>query len=50
MADSATTANDFENARMKARLQSIFSTFKWKKPALLSFYELTKRIKPSSRA
>ena len=50
MADSATTANDFENARMKARLQSIFSTFKWKKPDLLSFYEVTKLIKPSSQA
>lgn len=50
MADRSVTANDFDAARLKAKIQKVFSTFKWKNPNLLSFYEVTKLIKPDSEA
>ncbi len=42
--------DDFIRARRKARLQRVFSTFRWKNPNLLSFYEVTKLIKPESQS
>ena len=50
MADRSVTANDFDVARLKARIQKVFSTFRWKNPNLLSLYEVTKLIKPDSEA
>lgn len=50
MADSARTASDFDSAHFKAVLQRIFSTFRWKNPNLLSFYEVTKLIKPQTES
>ena len=50
MADRSVTANDFDAARLKAKIQKVFSTFRWKNPNLLSFYEVTKLIKPDSEA
>ena len=50
MADRTITANDFDSARMKERIQRIFSTFRWKNPNLLSFYEVTKLIKPEAQS
>ncbi len=48
MADRLTTADDFSKARRHARFQEIFSTFRWSNPDLLSFYEVTKLIKPEA--
>ena len=50
MADRSVTANDFDVARLKAKIQKVFSTFRWKNPNLLSLYEVTKLIKPDSEA
>ena len=50
MADRSVTAIDFDAARLKAKIQKVFSTFRWKNPNLLSFYEVTKLIKPDSEA
>ena len=48
MADRVTTADDFNKALRHARFQELFSTFRWHNPDLLSFYELTKLIKPEA--
>ena len=48
MADPLKTADDFDSAHFKAVMQGIFSTFRWKKPELLSLYEVTKLIKPEN--
>lgn len=48
MADRITTADDFNKALRHARFQEIFSTFRWHNPDLLSFYEVTKLIKPEA--
>ncbi|MGN1164780.1 MAG: transcriptional regulator [Candidatus Ornithospirochaeta sp.] len=50
MADRTVTANDFDSARLRERIQRVFSTFRWKNPNLLSFYEVTKLIKPEAQA
>ncbi len=50
MVDQTTTSIDFNRAHRHAILQSIFSTFKWNNPDLLSFYEVTKLIKPEREA
>ena len=49
MADSVTVSDGFNGALRKARLQRVFSTFRWKNPNLLSFYEVTKLIKPDAQ-
>ena len=50
MADHLTLAGDFNKAHRHAVFQGIFSTFKWSYPDLLSFYEVTKLIKPESES
>lgn len=50
MADRMTTSHDFIKAHRHAVFQNIFSTFRWSNPDLLSFYEVTKLIKPESEA
>lgn len=50
MADNTILNNDFESALHRAKLQKVFSTFRWKNPDLLSFYEVTKLIKPDSQS
>lgn len=37
---------DFSKARAKARMQSLLSALQWKNTTLLSFYEVTKLVKP----
>ncbi len=37
---------DFSRARSKARMQSLLSALQWKNTTLLSFYEVTKLVKP----
>ncbi|MBR1582387.1 MAG: transcriptional regulator [Spirochaetales bacterium] len=50
MADRMATSHDFVKAHRHAVFQNIFSTFRWSNPDLLSFYEVTKLIKPESEA
>lgn len=50
MADNTILNNDFESALHRAKLQKVFSTFRWKNPDLLSYYEVTKLIKPDSQS
>ncbi len=50
MADRMTTSHDFIKAHRHAVFQNIFSTFRWSNPDLLSFYEVTKLIKPEAEA
>ncbi len=50
MADRMTTSHDFVKAHRHAVFQNIFSTFRWSNPDLLSFYEVTKLIKPEAEA
>ena len=50
MADSMTLAEDFTKAHRHAIFQQVFSAFKWSNPDLLSFYEVTKLIKPEAEA
>ncbi len=44
--DRVKLQEDFEKARKKAKLQTIISKFKNQNPELLSFYEVTKILKP----
>ena len=50
MADRMTTTHDFVRAHRHAIFQNVFSTFRWSNPDLLSFYEVTKLIKPEAEA
>ena len=50
MADRMMTAHDFNRAHRHAFFQNVFSTFRWNNPNLLSFYEVTKLIKPEAEA
>lgn len=50
MADKMTVSSDFDQAHRRAKVQKVLSTFRWKNPDLLSFYEVTKLIKPESQA
>ena len=50
MADRMTLTEDFNRAHRHAMFQQLFSTFRWSKPDLLSFYEVTKLIKPEAEA
>ena len=50
MADRMTTTHDFVKAHRHAIFQNLFSTFRWSNPDLLSFYEVTKLIKPEAEA
>ncbi len=50
VADRLTVVEDFLKAKRRARLQRVFSTFRWQNPNLLSFYEVTKLIKPESQS
>ncbi len=50
MADNFVVVDDFLKARRRARIGKVLSTFKWKNPDLLSFYEVTKLIKPESES
>lgn len=43
---SFTSREDFSKARSKARMQELLSTLRWKNNELLSFYEVTKLIRP----
>ncbi len=42
------TREDFSKARSKARMQSLLTALQWKNTSLLSFYEVTKLVKPKS--
>ena len=48
MADRMMTTHDFNRAHRHAFFQNVFSTFRWSNPDLLSFYEVTKLIKPEA--
>ena len=50
MADRMMTTHDFNRAHRHAIFQNLFSTFRWSNPELLSFYEVTKLIKPEAEA
>ena len=50
MANSMQVSEDFSKAHHHALLQQVFSTFRWSNPDLLSFYEVTKLIKPEAEA
>ena len=50
MADNLTLSGDFNRAHRHAVFQGIFSTFKWSNPDLLSFYEVTKLIRPEAES
>ena len=50
MADNLTVTGDFIKAHRHAVFQGIFSTFRWHNPNLLSFYEVTKLIKPEAES
>ena len=50
MADRMMTTHDFNRAHRHAIFQNVFSTFRWSNPDLLSFYEVTKLIKPEAEA
>ncbi|MCQ2412466.1 MAG: transcriptional regulator [Sphaerochaetaceae bacterium] len=50
MIENLDTSIDFDKARRHAHLQTVFSTFRWKHPDLLSLYEVTKLIKPDSES
>ena len=50
MADRMMTTHDFNRAHRHAIFQNVFSTFRWSNPELLSFYEVTKLIKPEAEA
>lgn len=41
-----TSRDDFSRARSKGRMQELMSTLQWKNSELLSFYEVTKLLKP----
>ena len=43
-------SDDFNKAHHHAMVQKVFSTFRWSNPDLLSFYEVTKLIKPEAEA
>ncbi|MDD4220569.1 MAG: transcriptional regulator [Sphaerochaetaceae bacterium] len=43
---SFTSREDFSRARSKGRMQALLSTLQWKNTELLSFYEVTKLLKP----
>lgn len=43
---SFNSREDFSKARSKARMQELLSTLRWKNNELLSFYEVTKLIRP----
>lgn len=49
MADRMIVSGDFDEARRRAQIQKVLSTFRWKNPDLLSFYEVTKLIKPDAQ-
>lgn len=49
MADRMIVSGDFDEARRRAQIQKVLSTFRWKNPDLLSFYEVTKLIKPEAQ-
>ena len=50
MADNITVTGDVVKAHRHAVFQGIFSTFRWHNPNLLSFYEVTKLIKPEAES
>ena len=50
MADNLTVTEDFVKAHRHAVFQGLFSTFRWQNPDLLSFYEVTKLIKPEAES
>ncbi len=50
MADRLTVIDDFNRARRRARMNKVLSTFRWNNPELLSFYEVTKLVKPESES
>ncbi len=50
MASNMQVTEDFNKAHHHAVMQQVFSTFRWSNPNLLSFYEVTKLIKPESEA
>lgn len=43
---SYTSREDFSKARAQGRMQELLSTLRWKNNELLSFYEVTKLLKP----
>lgn len=50
MADNLTLTEDFNKAHRHAVFQGLFSTFRWSNPDLLSFYEVTKLIRPEAES
>lgn len=44
-----TSRDDFEKARKLGRFQTVLSALQWKRPELLSLYEVTKLIKPKKQ-
>lgn len=48
MSISSEAQDDFSKARTRARLQGLFKTLAWKNNDLLSWYEVTSIIKPTS--
>ena len=50
MANKIELDEDFTKAHHRAIFQQLFSTFRWSNPELLSFYEVTKLIKPEAEA
>lgn len=49
MADRMMVSGDFDAAHRRAQVQKVLSTLRWRNPDLLSFYEVTKLIKPESQ-
>lgn len=50
MADRMMVSGDFDAAHRRAQVQKVLSTLRWRNPDLLSFYEVTKLIKPESQS
>ena len=44
---SQQSAEDFNKAKNRAKMQSLFNKLTWKNSDLLSLYEVTKIIKPA---
>jgi hypothetical protein len=48
MGNNFSSHQNFSKARNKARMQSLMATLSWKENELLSFYEVTKLLKPKA--
>ncbi len=50
MTDRLSLSEDFAKAKRKAKVDEVLSTLRWRNPNLLSFYEVTKLLKPESES